>query len=50
MLGTGWLVLLCVIGGFSAFGKVLELLYLSKLMRHHEKIKNTNPTLYKKLI
>lgn len=29
--------------------KIVELLYLSTLMRHHEKIKYTNPTLYKKL-
>lgn len=37
-----------LIGGFAACGKILELLYLSKLMRH-EKLKYTNPTLYKKL-
>ena len=49
MLATGWLILLCVLGGFSAFGKTMELIYLSKLMRRHEKIKYTNPKLYKKL-
>ncbi len=38
-----------LIGGFAACGKVLELLYLSKLMRHPDKIKYSNPTLYKQL-
>tara|TARA_B100000902_G_scaffold394598_1_gene451252 strand:- start:218 stop:352 length:135 start_codon:yes stop_codon:yes gene_type:complete len=38
-----------LIGGFAACGKIVELIYLSKLMRYNEKIKYTNPTLYKKL-
>ena len=45
MIGIGWIVIF----GFSVAGKVMELLYLSKLMRYNEKMKYRYPKIYVKL-
>ncbi len=42
MIGIGWIVIF----GFSVAGKVMELLYLSKLMRYNEKMKYRYPKIY----
>lgn len=42
MIGIGWIVIF----GFSVTGKVMELLYLSKLITYNEKMKYRNPKIY----